>query len=195
MGIAIGLDGFGFAAAGDDEIANRGIIETQGDGAAGVIMVGDGHHLTNSGRITTAGGAFDSADVGAVFRAAGVVVSGDEAVVENTRSGVIESKNADSAAVELNVLERDGLPAADMASRLENFGLIKGADVAVLGDAGKEIVINHGRIVGDVELGGGADTFVFGKVRLAARPRPQPDAEIVFGGEVSSSPPFCLPQV
>jgi hypothetical protein len=33
----------------------------------------------------------------------------------------------------------------------------------VRGDEGEEIVINHGRSVGDVELGGGADTFVFGK--------------------------------
>src|SRR5262249_39766315 len=42
-------------------------------------------------------------------------------------------------------------------------GLIRGAAVAVLGGAGQETVINHGRIVGDVDLGAGADTFVFGK--------------------------------
>jgi hypothetical protein len=94
------------------------------------------------------------------LRAAGVVVSGDEAFVENTRKGVIESMNADSAAVELNVLERPDLPAADMSSTLENFGRIQG-DVAVLGGAGQETVINRGRIMGDVDLGGGADTFVF----------------------------------
>ena len=57
-------------------------------------MIGDDHHLTNSGRITTDGGAFDSEAHG-VLRAAGVVVSGDEALVENTRKGVIESENAD----------------------------------------------------------------------------------------------------
>ena len=138
------------------------MIETEGDGAAGVVMIGDGHHLTNSGRITTDGGAFVGEPVGGL-RAAGVVVSGDGALVENTRTGVIESMNADSAAVELNVLERAGLPAADMSSTLENFGLIEGAAVAVLGGAGQETVINHGRIVGDVVLGDGADTFVFGK--------------------------------
>jgi hypothetical protein len=92
-----------------------------------------------------------------------VVVSGDDALVENTRKGIIESKDAASAAVELNVLERDGLPAAGMSSTLENFGLIKGAGVAVLGGAGEEHVINHGRIVGDVDLGAGNDEFVFGK--------------------------------
>src|SRR5262249_39331487 len=95
--------------------------------------------------------------------AAGVVVSGDAALVENARGGVIESLNADSAAVELNVLERDGLSNAATSSTLENFGLIEGAAVAVLGGAGAETVINHGRIVGDVDLGAGADTFIFGK--------------------------------
>ena len=97
------------------------------------------------------------------MRAAGVLVSGDGALVENTRTGVIESKNADSAAVELNIVERSGLSNADTSSHLENFGLIKGAGVAVLGGDGHETVINHGRIVGDVDLGNGADTFVFGK--------------------------------
>lgn len=157
---------FGFAPATNGEIENSGVIETVGVGAAGVVMIGDGHHLTNRGRITTDGGAFDGATVGlpiGELSAAGVVVSGDDALLENTRTGVIESKNAASAAVELNVLERDGLSNADTSSTLENFGLIKGAAVAVLGGTGQETVINHGRIVGDVVLGDGADTFVFGK--------------------------------
>jgi hypothetical protein len=119
-------------------------------------MIGDGHHLTNSGRITTDGGTFLGPPV--ELRAAGVLVSGDDALVENTRSGIIESMNSASAAVELNVL----LPAEGMSSTLENFGRIEG-DVAVLGGAGEETVINHGRIVGNVDLGGGNDTFVFAK--------------------------------
>jgi hypothetical protein len=69
--------------------------------------------------------------------AAGVIVSGDQAVVENTRSGLIRSE--------------------------ENSGLIRSAGIAILGGAGQETVINHGRIVGDVVLGDGADSFVFGK--------------------------------
>jgi len=162
LGITLGVTRIGFVAAADGEIVNRGVIETEGDGAAGVVMIGDGHHLTNSGRIATDGGAFDSELLG-LFRAAGVVVSGDDARVENTRAGVIRSEDAHSAAVELNIVERDGFPAAEMSSRLDNFGLIKGAGVAVLGGAGEETMINHGRIVGDVVLGDGADTFVFGK--------------------------------
>lgn len=158
IGVALGVGRFGFANAADGTIDNRGLIATDGDGAAGVVMIGDGHCLTNSGRITTDGGEVDDPRVG-LFRAAGVVVSGDDARVENTRTGVIASANADSAAVELNVVERDGLPAAAMSSSLANFGHIEGE---VLGGAGEETVINHGRIVGDVALGNGADTFVFG---------------------------------
>ena len=163
IGATLGVSRVGFLPASDGQIVNRGVIETKGDGAAGVAMIGDGHHLINSGRITADGGAFDSDILDVTMRAAGVVVSGDGALVENTRSGVIRSKDADSAAVELNVLEQDGLPAAAMSSTLENFGLIDGKDVAVLGGAGEETVVNHGRIVGDVILDDGSDTFVFGK--------------------------------
>jgi hypothetical protein len=165
-GVTLGLGRFGLGNAANGQIVNSGVIETEGDGAAGVLMIGDGHHLTNSGRITSDGGEFFfNASLGPDFlvRAAGAAVSGDDALIENTRTGVIESQNADSAAVELNVLERDGLSNADTSSLLENFGLIKGANVAILGGVGQETVINHGTIVGDVDLGDGADTFVFGK--------------------------------
>jgi hypothetical protein len=161
FGIAIGVGRFAYIAAGSDEITNSGTINTHGDGAAGIILVGDDHHLINSGRITAAGGAFDSEAHGLVH-AAGVLVSGNGVLVENTLSGVIRSSDSASAAVELNVLERDGFPTADMASQLENFGLITAPSVAVLGGAGEETVVNHGRIVGDVDLGGGDDLFVAG---------------------------------
>ncbi len=92
-----------------------------------------------------------------------MIVSGHNALVENARTGLIRSADAASAAVEINIIERDGLIVADTSARLENFGTIKGAGVAVLGGAGEETVINHGQIVGDVVLGEGADTFVFGK--------------------------------
>jgi hypothetical protein len=164
IGVSLGLSRGGLGPATDGQVVNSGVVETNGDGAAGVAMIGDGHHLTNSGRITTDGGAFafrsDTLDV--TLHAAGVVVSGDEALVENTRTGVIKSEDAGSAAVELNIVERAGLPASATSSTLENFGLIKAAAVAVLGGAGQETVINHGSIVGDVDLGDGSDTFVFG---------------------------------
>jgi hypothetical protein len=161
IGVALGLRSAGFGPATNGTIINRGLIDTQGDGAAGAIMAGDGHQLANSGRITANGGAIDA--LGVMFHAAGVVVSGDGAVIENAQTGVIESKSAASAAVELNVLQRTGVINSALSSLLDNDGLIKGASVAVLGSAGQETVVNHGRIVGDVVLGDGNDTFVFGK--------------------------------
>jgi hypothetical protein len=158
--LAFGMT-LGFPPASNGKIVNSGVLETVGDGAAGVVMIGNGHQLINSGQIRTDGGTFQSAAHGEV-QAAGVLVSGDDAVVVNTRTGVITSENAGSAAVELNVLERDGLSNADTASTLDNFGRIEGA-VAVLGGDGQEQVINHGRIVGDVDLGAGDDEFVSGK--------------------------------
>src|SRR5262249_38388123 len=127
FGVSLGLGDRGFDHAVDGQIVNSGLIKTEGDGAPGIVMIGNGHHLTNSGWISTDGDAFAN-----VLRAAGVVVSGDNALVENTRTGIIESKNAASAAVELNVVERDGFPAVEMSSHLENFGALKGASVAVL---------------------------------------------------------------
>jgi hypothetical protein len=161
IGVALGLGRFGFANAAQGQIENSGVIETVGDGAAGVLMIGDDHQLTNSGRITTDGCAFSDTALGELH-AAGVLVTGNDALVENTRTGVIRSHDAASAAVEINVLERDGLSNADTSARLDNFGRIEGV-VAVLGGDGDETVINHGRIVGDVNLGAGNDQFVAGK--------------------------------
>jgi hypothetical protein len=163
MGIGVGL-GAGHAVSRDGTIENRGLIEARGDGAAGVKMtgfpdggrVGDIYHLTNTGRITT-----DGATLFDFQSAAGVVVSADDAVIDNTRSGIIESKNATTAAVELNVHVFG--PIAGLSSLLENEGTLKGVGIAVLGAEGEETVINRGRIIGDVDLGDGNDTFIFGK--------------------------------
>jgi hypothetical protein len=160
IGVALGLPIVPPGTATDASIVNTGAIESHGDGAAGVLIFGDGNHLTNSGQITTNGGAADAGV--ATLHAAGVVVSGDGTLVENASSGVIESNNDASAAVELNALKQNGLNNAKTSATLENYGVVKGASVAVLGGDGAEIVINHGHITGDVILGGGPDTFVFG---------------------------------
>lgn len=176
FGLSLGLTaGFlGFIPAESSVIRNSGVVATQGDGAAGVVLCGTDNQLINSGRIAADGGEFAGEPFGP-FRAAGVVVTGDDALVQNSRSGVILSKNADSAAVELNIVERDGLSNGDTSCRLENSGLIKGAGIAVLCGAGEETVVNHGRIVGDVVLGDGADTFVSGRGGLIA-------GDLVLGG-------------
>jgi hypothetical protein len=162
VGIIMGLAPFGYFPALGGAIANSGGIDVGGDGASGILAVGDGNHIANSGRILTAGGILDAGLLG-LLSAAGVIVSGHDALIENARTGLIRSADAGSAAVEMNIIERDDLVIADTATRLENFGKIKGADLAILGGAGDETVINRGRIVGDVDLGEGDDTFVFGK--------------------------------
>jgi hypothetical protein len=158
FGVALGLELPDIVTVGAESgrIDNRGQVETDGDGAAAIVMLGDHHTLTNSGRITTHGGA-GVGDFLGLTSAAGVLVSGNDALVENTNTGVIQSGNAASAAVELNVA------AAGMSSQLRNFGLVHGAEVAVLGGAGQETVSNYGRIEGDVDLGDGADLLVLGR--------------------------------
>src|SRR5262245_63226370 len=81
IGIALGVASLGFRPAAGGRIENSGVIESQGDGAAGVFMSGDDHHLINSGRITADGGAFFSDTLEVTLHAAGVAVSGDDAVV------------------------------------------------------------------------------------------------------------------
>jgi hypothetical protein len=88
-------------------------------------------------------------------------VTGNDALVQNT--GTIASRNSASAAVELNIVEREGLPAIETSSQLENSGHITAPDVAVLGGAGQETVINRGTIIGDVSLGDGSDAYTFGR--------------------------------
>src|SRR5262245_19454926 len=84
-------DGIAMEIRGEDAAAvNRGVIEAKGDAVAGVVLIGNGEHLFNSGLIMTDGGAFG------LFDATGVAVFGDGALVENTRSGVIKSENVDS---------------------------------------------------------------------------------------------------
>jgi hypothetical protein len=160
VGAALGLDFNGFNQAASSTITNSGMIATHGDGSAAVVMAGDGHTLVNSGRLTSNGGELDSDTVGK-FRAAGVVVTGNDALVQNT--GTIASRNSASAAVELNIVEREGLPAIETSSQLENSGHITAPDVAVLGGAGQETVINRGTIIGDVSLGDGSDAYTFGR--------------------------------
>jgi hypothetical protein len=155
-------DGLNVQAGTDSEAVNAGSIRTEGDGAAGVVIVSslDGGQVTNSGSIETFGGIFDT------LAAAGVEAHGLNVLVHNTRTGSIETHDPNSPAVFLSnrdigaVSFRPGVIAADTQSRLENEGLIKAAQTAVLGGAGDETVINRGRIVGDVELNGGDDTYV-----------------------------------
>jgi hypothetical protein len=165
FGVALGLnlpDPFGPLSASHGLVSNSGIITTHGDGAAAVVLVGDGHEFNNSGTVTANGGTATNEQLGSV-RAAGVLVSGNNVSIDNEGSGSIISNHAGSAAIELNVIDRDGVVNAQLSSLVDNFGLIEGVDVAISGGAGQETVVNHGQIIGNVMLGAGDDTFVFGK--------------------------------
>ncbi|MBH5401556.1 hypothetical protein HZZ13_27770 [Bradyrhizobium sp. CNPSo 4010] len=161
IGVALGVNRFGFRSMQDGDFENKGVIHTHGDGSAGVILGGTGSHFVNSGNIATDGGAAASPTLGNIH-AAGVLVSGVDVLVENRSDGAIRSSDPASAAVELNAMIRPGLSNAETSSRLDNAGLIKAAGTAILGGDGRETVVNHGSIVGDVVLGDGADTFVLG---------------------------------
>ena len=154
-------DGLNVQAGADGEAVNSGSIRTEGDGAAGVFIVSSiAGQVTNSGSIETVGGVLG------IFAAAGVDAAGLDVLVHNTRTGSIETHDPSSPAVSLNIRDvepasfRPGFLAADTQARLENEGLIRADQTAVLGGAGDETVINRGRIVGDVELNGGDDTYV-----------------------------------
>lgn len=96
------------------------------------LMAGEGLDLTNSGRIT--GDAF------------GVLAEAEAAVIRNVKGGEITS---DSVGV---ILTGDG------TAIINNAGLIKAA-VAVSDAEADTKLINSGKIVGDINLGGGDDIF------------------------------------
>ena len=152
IGITPSLGESGYRPGFASFVENRGIVHTHGGGAAGVFLGGENHHLVNSGEIVANGGAYFYAPAGLFFNAAGVLVFGS-ALIENTRSGIIKSESEASAAVDM----RFGGPV-----RLENAGLIGGSLTAILGGSGQQTVVNHGHIVGNVDLGSGDDTFVLG---------------------------------
>jgi hypothetical protein len=139
FGLALGLalpDPFGPKSASHGLVSNSGSITTHGDGAAAIVMVGDSHEFINSGTVRTNGGAATNDLLGPV-RAAGVLVSGDNVSIENERTGAIISNHAGSAAIELNMIDRDGVANAQLSSLVDNWGLIKGVDIAISGGAGK----------------------------------------------------------
>jgi len=161
VGLGLALPDIVDLSASHGLIRNSGSITTQGDGDAAIVVIGDSHALINSGTVTADGGTAVTDLLGAV-RAAGTLVSGDNVSIENERTGSITSNHAGSAAIELNVIDRVDVDNAQLSSVVDNWGLIQGVDVAISGGDGQETVINHGRIVGDVQLGDGADEFVFG---------------------------------
>lgn len=143
------VDGIHSGAAGA-HIVNRGIVEGGYAGIGGDIwsdvenygvLRGEyGIHHAGSGSQIYNYGTVDAAQNGIVSDAA-------DTYVENARGAEISGGN------EAIFLEGAG------AAEIVNKGLIRGNAVAIETDTSELMLRNTGRIVGDVLMGGGEDTF------------------------------------
>ncbi|MDB5669184.1 MAG: hypothetical protein JWO25_143 [Alphaproteobacteria bacterium] len=151
-------DARAWAPTTDGLVVNNGSIRTAGNAAAGILTAGENGHVVNTGRIETWGGTANYSPMGPMS-ASGIIATGHDLIVGNARSGWIETHNASSPAVQLNVV--DGIaPEIAGKSTFENLGSIKAVLVAIAGGASEETVINRGSIQGRVDLGAGDDTYV-----------------------------------
>ncbi len=142
-------------------IANSGDIDTHGAGAVGILMASDHGRVVNSGRIETWGGVANYGPMG-LTAASGIIATGDGVSITNSRTGWIETHDAASPAVQLNVIDGATPPNAG-TSTFENQGTVRARAVAIAGGDGPEVVRNYGSIQGNVDLGAGQDIYVAGQ--------------------------------
>lgn len=142
----------------DGLIENKGSIHTTGNGGAGIVMYAVRGEIRNSGRIETWGGVSQDGPMGPLA-SSGIVAVGTDILIKNSRTGVVVVHDQDAPALQLNVVQGVTTNAAQH-STLINWGTISAPELAVVGGDALETVRNYGRITGDVDLGGGADTYV-----------------------------------
>jgi Ca2+-binding RTX toxin-like protein len=133
-------------------VGKTGIV----DGNNGVGLFGDNATFSNAGRLAAAANALvvkaDFATVensGVIGAGYGLVYEGNHLNLHNTESGIIDGTYK---AVSITSVE-------GQSSRFTNDGLIQSASVSFSGDAGREVLVNHGTIKGTVFLGDGKDLF------------------------------------
>ncbi|WP_137157759.1 calcium-binding protein [Rhizobium sp. FKL33] len=140
LGVVTGYNGVYFdggASGTTCRMINDGkIIAEGGSGVVLATKVGATIALDNSGLISGVVGLES-------FRGSNYVTNAEGGVITGSSYGVLI--NADSDPHQLS---------------LENFGLIKSAGIAIQGSKDGDHVDNFSRIVGDVRLGGGNDTFI-----------------------------------
>lgn len=140
LGVVKGYNGVYFdggASGTNCQIINDGkIIAEGGSGVVLATKVGATISLDNSGLISGVVGLES-------FRGSNYVTNAEGGVITGSSYGVLINADSDPHLLSL-----------------ENSGLIKSAGVAIQGSKGDEHVDNFGRIVGDVRLGGGNDTFI-----------------------------------
>jgi len=127
----------------DNTIINRGNISSAESFFQGITIIGDNNSILNSGNVDSAGAA----------NCMGVWLLGDGNVVRNEGNIVVDSE----------VYFDFGILVWGFDSRIENFGVIQ-AKEAIFGSliAGPTTVVNHGTIMGTVELGFSEDVYVAG---------------------------------
>lgn len=124
-------------------VNNAGTISGRSGIAWGIVSLG-----INAGvRVTNTGTIMADLDSGAAvnLRQAGT----GSIIVSN--AGTMSGQRG----IEIGVVS----PAEWLIFRITNSGLIEARDSAITGSNLSDVVINSGRIVGDVALGGGNDTF------------------------------------
>lgn len=149
-GIAVRL------AGGGNSVVNSGRIE----GETG-LLTGAGDQVVNTGEIAALGGA---------ARDNAIAVLGADARIVNDATGLIVSAG-DAAALRIagtgsrvendgGILSTNGFGIeADVGARLFSYGTLGGGAGAFRGSDAADLVVNGGRMTGDVLLGAGDDTY------------------------------------
>jgi hypothetical protein len=152
--------GVGIVAAGGSTVTNgaAGTISTTGVDAGAVILTGDAA-LVNNGSITTSGAGAQAVTVtgAATITNAGTISAGAARAIDVAGASAIT--NAVGGSIISGTTDAIRLNAG--GSTVTNRGAISGA-TGVLGGAGTDTVVNFGSITGTaaaVSLGDGADEF------------------------------------
>ena len=135
-----------FVLASENTVINRREIQVDGFHSFGISFEGARNHGENYGTILATG-----------EQGRGVLLFGPGHDFLNR--GSIISSGLDGVGVRMG-----GEAPFDFSDGpLTNYGAIRGAGFAVLGSPANETVVNHGELVGDVDLQAGDDLYVAGR--------------------------------
>lgn len=164
-GTIIGATGvfLGFVGSAGDQLTNSGQIIATDINATGILSNGSNrydHGVFSEGDNTEILN-LSTGEISASSKSgAGVLIGGGGSVFESDFGGdgsrVINHGSITS--VQFWGVDFDTMKDSETAT-LQNFGLIQGGTGAFRGNASGEDILNSGMMLGDVDLGGGADSF------------------------------------